>query len=117
MKQTLCECRIRAILFPARLNETEIQVLALHVDPSWMSYYSPGWLDRVKARLVTILDWLSETSRISPNEYQQLLKLGAEYRLDYYKKEIDKQYEKDFGQTKTVGSCREDCYADEIRQP
>lgn len=116
MDQTLCECRIRAILFPSRLNETEIQVLALYVDPSWMSY-SPGWLDRAKARLVTVLDWLSETSRISPNEYQQMLKLGAEYRLNTYKREMDRQYEKDFGQTKADGSCRTNCYADEIRQP
>ena len=112
----MCECRIRAILFPSRLNETEIQMLALYVDPSWMSP-SPGWLDRIKVRLVSILDWLSETSRISPNEYQQLLKLGSEYRINIYKKEMDKQYEKDFGTTKADGSCRADCYADEIRQP
>lgn len=116
MKQTICEARIRAILFPARLNETEIQMLALHIDPSWMSY-SPGWLVREKRRLMIILDWLSETSRISPNEHQQLLELGVEYRNIIYKREIDKQYEKDFGQTKADGSCRADCYADEIRQP
>lgn len=91
-------------------------MLALHVDPSWMSY-SPGWLDRAKAKLVTILAWLLETSRISPNEYQQLLKLGAEYRNSTYKKEMGKQYENDFIQTKADGSCRADCYADEIRQP
>ena len=30
---------------------------------------------------------------------------------------MDKYYEKDLGTTKADGSCRADCYADEIRQP
>lgn len=112
--QERTEARIRSILYPSKLNETEIQVLALYVDPSWMAY-DAGLRSRVKTRLEVLLDWLSETSRICSSEYSQLLRLGRECRESYIRRKENEENEKTFSPTAVDGSRRTDCAGDEIR--